>query len=270
MNIKIVDTTLRDGEQKAGVALSLRDKVEIAKVLNAMEIYQIEAGIPAMGGEEKKSICEIVSLGLNSKISSWNRMSTVDIDHSIDCNVDIIHISVPASELQIKSKLGKDKSWVMNKLKKCVDYAMNKGYEVTVGLEDATRAEMDFLIQLCRTVYDLGVKRVRYADTIGIMYPRKIFYEVKKIREEVPVEIEMHGHNDFGMAVANSIAAIDGGANFIDCTITGIGERAGNCNYVNFLKVLNEFNGVKLYSGELNYLISLEQSVKCIIKYGKV
>jgi len=117
---KIVDTTLRDGEQMAGVELGFNEKIEIAKIIASKDVYQIEAGTPAMGGDEKRSIEKLMSLGLKSKISAWNRMNINDINHSIDCRVDIIHISVPISDIQIKWKLGRDRIWVINEMKRSV------------------------------------------------------------------------------------------------------------------------------------------------------
>lgn len=269
MGVEIIDTTLRDGEQKAGIAFSIEDKIQISKYLNSMNIYQIEAGIPAMGGDEKESIKEIVALGLNSKISAWNRMSIKDIDQSMECGVDNIHISVPASNLQIESKLSKNKIWVIDNIIKCIDYATNEGYEVTVGLEDASRADINFLKELCKIGLSKGVSAVRYADTVGIMYPRKIYNEILKIRETVPIEIEIHTHNDLGMAVANSIAAVEGGAKFVDCTISGIGERAGNCNYNEFIKGLYETTGEKLFPKNIDDINKCEQYIKNIVAYGK-
>ncbi|APM39175.1 homocitrate synthase [Clostridium kluyveri] len=269
MNVNIVDTTLRDGEQKACVALGIKEKVEIAKIISDMGITQIEAGIPSMGGDEKISIEKIVSLNLSSKISSWNRMNIVDINHSIDCGVDIIHISIPSSDLQIKSKLGKDRAWVVNAIKKCVDYTLDKGYEVSVGLEDASRADISFLVELCETVFQMGVKRVRYADTVGILYPGKIFYHIDKLRQEVPVEVEVHTHNDFGMALANSLGAVEAGAAFVDCTVTGIGERAGNCDFVKFAKVLYMLEGYKVSCKDFDDLMEMEQQIKDIIKLSE-
>jgi len=240
MKVKIVDTTLRDGEQKPGIAFSINDKIQIAKYVDEMEVYQIEAGVPAMGGEEKRSVEKIVSLGLKSKVSSWNRMNTRDIQNSIDCGVDIIHISIPTSDIQLNSKLAKDKKWIMYNMEKNINFAKEKGFEVTIGFEDASRADTFFLIQLCKIALSLEVKRVRYADTVGILYPRKTYNIIKKIKESVPIEIEFHGHNDFGMAIANSIAAVESAAEYVDCTISGIGERAGNCDYLKFLTVCNK------------------------------
>lgn len=266
MSINIVDTTLRDGEQKAGIALSVEDKVEIAKIISSMGVYQIEAGIPAMGGDEKISVAKIAALGLSSKIAAWNRMSTKDIDTSIECGVDIIHISSPASDLQIKTKLEKDRNWVMENLNRAVTYALEKGCEVTVGLEDSSRADLNFLIELCKMVFDLGVKRVRYADTVGIMEPKELYSQVKKIKDTVPIDIEIHVHNDFGMAISNSFAAFEAGANFADCTITGMGERAGNCDFSKFIKIVYELTGEKIWPGDFEDVIKKENNIKKILR----
>lgn len=267
MEINLVDTTLRDGEQKAGVALDMQQKIEIAKILNSMGVFQIEAGIAIMGGYEKASIKKIVELGLKSKISSWNRINLKDIKQSIDCNVDIIHISIPASDIQIKYNLKKSKKWIIDNLRRCIDYAKSREYEVTVGLEDASRADMKFLIELCSVVYKEGVKRVRYADTVGILYPRKAYEDVRTIIEKVPVEIEIHTHNDFGMAEANSIGAIKGGAKYIDTTIGGIGERAGNCNYIKFLSALFKLPKNSILDDKFLELKEKEKYIREIMNY---
>jgi homocitrate synthase NifV len=244
---KIVDTTLRDGEQMAGLELGFKDKIEFAKIIDMAEVYQIEAGTPAMGGDEKRSIEKLMTLGLRSKISAWNRMSISDIDHSIDCGVDIIHIAVPVSDIQIKWKLGKDRTWVINEMKRSVYYAKEKGFQVVIGLEDASRTSADFLIHTCKEAMTLGVERIRYADTVGILYPEKTFKLLSHIKQNVDVALEFHAHNDFGMAVANSVAAVMAGAEFVDSTFGGIGERAGNCNYVKLTKAFKSLNENKKY-----------------------
>lgn len=265
---KVVDTTLRDGEQMAGIELGMKDKLEIAKLIDMANIYQIEAGIPAMGGDEKKAIEKMMDLGLKSKISTWNRMNINDIKHSMDCGVDIIHISVPVSEIQIKSKIGKDKNWIFDNIKESIYYAKEKDFQVIVGFEDASRAELDFMIQLCKIIRAEGVDRVRYADTIGILYPERAFEEIKKIKEEVDISIGIHVHNDFGMAIANSIAAIKGGAEYVDCTFGGIGERTGNCDYVHFIKACEEYME-KNENTELKKLREIEKEIMDIIGYYK-
>lgn len=267
MDVNIVDTTLRDGEQKAGTVFGMDEKIRIAKILNDMGVKQIECGIPAMGGQEKKSVEKIAGLGLESIISSWNRMSISDIEDSMDCGVDIIHISVPSSDIQIKYKLGRSRAWVLNNIRRCIAYTIGRGFEVTVGFEDASRADINFLIELCMVVSNMGVKRIRYADTVGVLYPRRTFYIVKKIIQEVPVDIEIHAHNDFGMALANSIAAVEAGAKFVNSTIGGIGERAGNCDFVEFTAVVKEF-GMYNMAADIKKFLKMEQSIKNIMNHS--
>ncbi|HOQ00572.1 MAG TPA: homocitrate synthase [Acetivibrio clariflavus] len=245
MKVKIVDTTLRDGEQRPGIALRASEKIDIAKMLSNLGIYQIEAGIPAMGGEEKKYMAKLMELGLKSRISAWNRMNIKDIKDSMDCMPHIIHISIPSSDIQIRKKLQKDRIWVEENMKRCIALAKDKGYEVTVGLEDASRAEPEFLAKIIGIASAMDVKRVRYADTVGILYRQDIYERIRKIKRQFKrIDLEIHTHNDLGMAVSNSIAAVKAGATYVDCTIGGIGERAGNCDYIKFITAAKAFCGL--------------------------
>src|SRR5471030_1324406 len=237
----IVDTTLRDGEQSAGKAFSIDEKVNIAKYMDENNIYQIEAGIPVMGDLEKECIKRILASKKNSLISTWNRMNKKDIQHSIDCKPDLIHISVPTSDIQIYSNLGKDKKWIEDNLKECVYFAKDQGYEVTIGFEDASRADINYLIELCKIVQSMDVKRIRYADTVRILTPSIVKDAIKTIINNTGIEIEIHAHNDFGMAISVSLEAVKSGAKYVDCTLDGIGERAGNCNLQEFMRISNVF-----------------------------
>jgi homocitrate synthase NifV len=239
--IYIVDTTLRDGEQSAGKAFSIDEKVEIAKYMDENNIYQIEAGIPVMGDLEKECIKRILDNRKNSLVSTWNRMNKKDIIHSMECKPDIIHISVPTSDIQIYSNLRKDKIWVEENLRECVCFAKDKGYEVTIGFEDASRADINYIINLCDIVKEMEVKRVRYADTVGILTPSMVKNVVKTIIDSTGIEIEIHAHNDFGMAISISLEAVKSGAKYVDCTLDGIGERAGNCNLKEFIRISDVF-----------------------------
>jgi len=238
LDMKIIDTTLRDGEQQAGLAFGLEEKIRIARYLDSLGIYQIEAGVPAMGGEEKESVRSIAALGLNSRISAWNRLNLEDIKHSMDCGVAVIHISVPSSDLHIAQKLKKTRAWVLAQLERCVSFTLNQGFEVTVGFEDATRADFAFLLELCSLCHGMGVTAVRYADTLGIAIPGRIYQAVWALKQISGLDIGIHAHNDFGMAVANSLAALAAGAAYVDCTLHGIGERAGNCDYYKLVRLL--------------------------------
>ena len=231
----IIDTTLRDGEQTPGYAFSKAQKVEMAKLLDAAGIYQIEAGIPAMGNYEKDTIIEIMGQRKKSLISTWNRMSREDINNSFDCNPDIIHITAPISYIHIYSKLNKNKTWLKKTLQECVFMAKDKGYEVTVGFEDASRADITFIISMANLLYDMGVKSIRFADTVGVLTPARTYQCIREIKENVDIPVGIHAHNDLGMALANSLIAAKAGALYIDTTIGGIGERAGNCDLYQFI-----------------------------------
>jgi len=266
MKINIVDTTLRDGEQRPGIALRMVEKINIAKMLSELGIYQIEAGIPAMGGDEKRYIIKLMDLGLDSKISTWNRMSINDIKDSMDCDPHIIHISVPSSDIQIQRKLHKNRTWVVENMKKCITYAKSKDYEVTIGLEDASRADCEFLTKLIGTANEMGVNRFRYADTVGILYPKIIYERVSRIKKQFrSIDLEIHAHNDLGMAVSNSMSAVKAGALYVDCTIAGIGERVGNCDYLKFITAAKAIygycNGVNLKN-----ILRVQKSILGMIK----
>jgi homocitrate synthase NifV len=233
----IVDTTMRDGEQSPGIAMSQLQKVRIAQILDEIGVYQIEAGIPAIGHCEMDALCEIMQNRKQSKISVWNRMQLEDVKKSIACKPDIIHISTPVSYVQIYSKLNKNKAWVVKNIARCADYAMSCGFEVTIGFEDASRADITFMAALATQLKNIGVARIRFADTVGVLSPSRTYRAVQDIMEFSGMEVEIHAHNDLGMAIANSVAAARAGALFIDTTILGIGERAGNCDFSKLVDV---------------------------------
>lgn len=237
----IVDTTMRDGEQAPGIAMSKEQKLQIAKILDNRGIYQIEAGIPAVSAIEMETIRAIMEMRRNSKISVWNRLVLDDVKKSVDCAPDIIHISTPVSYVLIYSKLSKNKNWVLKNLVRCVDYARSRGFEVTVGFEDASRADITFMAYLAEQLKNMGVSRIRYADTVGILSPSRTYQAVREIIEYSGIEVELHTHNDLGMAVANTILGAKAGANYLDTTITGLGERVGNCD---FYKLVHAASGI--------------------------
>lgn len=226
--IFIVDTTLRDGEQTAGVVFANREKIAIARMLSALGVDQIEAGIPVMGGDEKETLKAIASLGLNCSIMAWNRAVVADIKESIDCGVDAIAISMPVSDIHIEHKLQSTREQVLEKVAKAVDFAKSHNLYVSANAEDASRADEEFLALYAKTVKEAGADRMRYCDTVGILNPFTCYEKVKRLLNEVPIDLEMHMHNDFGMATANTIAGIMAGANYAGVTVNGLGERAGN------------------------------------------
>ena len=226
--VQIVDTTLRDGEQTAGVVFANNEKVRIAKLLDALGVHQIEAGIPAMGGDEQEAIRSIVKADLRASIMAWNRAVIKDLEASLECGVDAVAISISTSDIHIKHKLQTSRDWVLKHMTDAVAFAKSHDLYVSVNAEDASRSDMDFLIKFGREARDAGADRLRYCDTVGIMEPFTIWVRGRTLRDATGLDIEMHTHNDFGMATANALAGVRGGAKFVGVTINGLGERAGN------------------------------------------
>jgi homocitrate synthase NifV len=226
--LKVCDTTLRDGEQAAGIVFANLEKVRIAKLLDEIGVQQIEAGIPAMGGDEKAAIKRIAHLGLDASILGWNRASKEDISNSIDCDVDSVAISMSSSDIHIEHKLMKSREWVLERIVESVEYAAAHGMYISVNAEDASRADPEFMLEFARTAKEAGADRVRYCDTLGILTPSVTYDAILNIMEKVNIPIEMHTHNDFGMATANAISGVQAGATFLSTTVMGIGERTGN------------------------------------------
>ena len=228
-NIIIDDTTLRDGEQTAGVVFSAREKIAIARMLDDIGVRELECGIPAMGEEERVAIRALVDLGLNARLITWNRAVIPDIRASLACGVTAVDISLSVSDIMIAKKLRKSREWVTEQLKTALGFAKEHGLYVSVGGEDASRADMAFLVELMTTARSLGADRFRFCDTLGILDPFATYDKIRTLREAVPeLDIEVHTHNDLGMATANAIAGIRAGARFVNTTVNGLGERAGN------------------------------------------
>ena len=169
--VYIVDTTLRDGEQTAGVVFSNEEKIQIARYLDELGVDQIEAGIPVMGGDEKKCIREIVEMGLKASIMAWNRAVINDIKESIECGVDAVAISISASDIHIEYKLQTTREDVLKRMADAVKFAKDQGLYASVNAEDASRAHMDFLVEFALTAKHCGADRLRFCDTVGILDP---------------------------------------------------------------------------------------------------
>jgi homocitrate synthase NifV len=225
----IGDTTLRDGEQTAGVVFSAKEKIAIARNLDAMGVHELECGIPAMGKEERSSIRALVDLGLSARLITWNRALIPDIEASISCGIGAVDISLSVSDIMIENKINKTREWVREQLKRALGFAKERGLYVCVGGEDASRADSDFLIDLMSIARENGADRFRFCDTLGILDPFTMFEKVGRLTAAVPgLDLEVHTHNDLGMAAANAIAGVRGGASYISTTVNGLGERAGN------------------------------------------
>lgn len=262
-SIQIVDTTLRDGEQRPGIALTVEDKITIAKLLDNIGVCEIEAGTPSVAVEGIEYYHQLKEEISNAKISVWSRTNIEDIKNAILCKPDIIHIGMPISYAQIYSKLHKNKVWVYKRISECMEIIQSENIEVTVGFEDASRADEGFMIEVAKLVKENAGDKIRIADTVGVLTPQRAENIVTRILEKVDIPIEFHGHNDLGMAVANSITSAKAGANYIDCTILGIGERSGNCDLRSFVDATSRIFELEINKKELH---NVENILKKILE----
>lgn len=236
--IVVYDSTLRDGEQMPGVRFTQEQKVAIATKLDEIGVHQIEAGFPAVSEQEKQSVKAIAELGLRADILCLARTLQSDIDAAADAGVDMVLLFIATSDLHMRYKLRMGREEVLRRAVSSLEYAHARGLKASLSTEDSTRTDLAFLLDVYRACEEAGAVRLGITDTLGCAGPEAISYLVRKVRAGTKSPISAHLHNDFGLALANSLAALNAGAEAVATTVGGIGERAGNLPLEQFVMAL--------------------------------
>jgi 2-isopropylmalate synthase len=243
--VRIFDTTLRDGEQTPGVSITPEQKVQIAIKLDELGIDAIEAGFPVVSHGEAIAIKNITKQGLKAEICGLARAVKSDIDAAINCDLAYVHTFIATSDIHMQFKLKMNRQQVIERATWAVEYAKKHGIQVEFSAEDATRSDRAFINEVFRAVASVGVDRLDIPDTVGYATPQYIEEIVKDVQTNIGLPISMHCHDDFGLAVANSISGINAGAICAHVTINGLGERAGNASLEEFVMALQCLYGRK-------------------------
>lgn len=244
----ILDSTLREGEQTPGVNFSIDEKVEIARKLDEARVDMIEAGHPAVSPDVAEAVKRIAAERLSAEILAHGRALIPDVECAARCNVQRMAIFLGVTETKLKS-LKMDEEKATEAVVKCVQFARDHGMKVRFTAEDGARADYGFVVRICRAAMEAGADRISVPDTVGAMTPERIRKLFSRLSEDLKVELDAHCHNDLGMAVANAIAAVEGGATAVHTTVNGLGERAGITSLEPFavaLKVLYNADTVDL------------------------
>ncbi|MGF7117332.1 2-isopropylmalate synthase [Methanobacterium oryzae] len=244
--VRIFDTTLRDGEQTPGVAITVDEKIRIAKRLDELGVNVIEAGFPAASTGEKEAAREILKLGLDAQLCGLARVLREDIDAAIDSGIDYIHTFVGTSPLHREYKLKMNKEDILSKAVDAVEYIKDHGIVAEFSAEDATRTEFEYLKEIYKAVENAGADYINVPDTVGVMVPTSMKWLIQNLNKHLNVPISVHCHDDFGLAVANSLVSVEAGASQVHATVNGLGERAGNASLEEVVMSLITEYGIKM------------------------
>ena len=224
--IRVLDSTLREGEQHPGVSFTNRQRIQIAWMLDYFGVDQIEIS-PVISNDHREATKTIIKQGLKADIVSHGRALKEDIDIALDCDAEWCAAYLGISDIHLKDKLHISRQEGLDRAVETVEYAKSHGLKIRFTVEDGSRAAPEFLLKVCRAIEDAGVDRISLPDTVGILRPIGMYNFVNRVRKAVDVPLDAHVHNDIGFAVANAFSACDAGADQIHTTIDGIGERTG-------------------------------------------
>jgi homocitrate synthase NifV len=243
-DVILEDTTLRDGEQAPGVAFDRETKVRVHDELVAAGVRWIEAGIPAMGGDELAALKQMLAADGPATLVAWNRGVRADVEASLDLGFTAIHIGLPSSDVLLQHSVGRDRAWLLRNAREVVAVAKDRDAFVSVSAEDVGRVDLGFLAEYAGVVHEAGADRLRLSDTIGILTPERYAERVRIVREAAPIDVHCHTHNDFGLGIANTLAGLEAGARYFHVTVNGMGERAGIPDLAVTVMALKHLHGV--------------------------
>jgi len=247
--LEILDTTLREGEQTPYVNFTVDEKVEIAKMLDCVGVDMIEAGDPSVSPNVARALERIASLGLRAEIVAHSIASRSSIDRAKACGANRVAIFYATSKIHLDSKLHKTQKEALAIIQEHVCYAKSLGLKVRYTPEDATRTDFDYLVEVCNAAIKAGADRISFADTLGIMQPHTMFERMRMLRKKLlPCKIDLHCHDDYGLALANAMAGIRAGANCIHTTVNGMGERTGIPDLAETILSFHNLEGTQKFS----------------------
>lgn len=246
---EILDTTLREGEQTPYVNFMPDEKVEIARLLDRVGVEMIEAGDPSVSANIAQAIKKITSLDLKAEIVAHSLATRSGIEKASECGVDRVVVFYPTSKIHLENKVHKTEDQALAIIQEHVRYARQAGLKVRYTPEDASRTDINFVIRACNTAIEAGADRISFADTLGVLQPHEMYQRIRQLREGLlPCKIDLHCHNDFGLALANAMAGIRAGADCIHTTINGMGERTGIPDLIETVIAYQNLEGLAKYN----------------------